>query len=102
MPRVCVQFPRQLSNFGTFCEETVYLACPEAASLFIEQARAKISFDFEEATGEPSYEGNTTNALNTALSTDELSLIMAVHERRAPQIEDALSELISKQLFPLL
>lgn len=77
MPRVCVQFPRQLSNFGSFCEETIYLACPEAARLFIEQARAKIPFDFEETTGEPSYEENTTNDdfdfLNYLLRTrDEL------------------------------
>lgn len=61
MPQVCVQFPRQLSNFGSFCEETIYLACPEAARLFIEQARAKIPFDFEETTGEAAYEENTTN-----------------------------------------
>ena len=61
MPLVCVQFPRQLSNFGSFCEETLYLACPEAARLFIEQARAKIPFDFVETTGEAGYEENTTN-----------------------------------------
>lgn len=61
MPLVCVQFPRQLSNFGSFCEETLYLACPEAAKLFIEQARAKIPFDFEESIGEAGYEENTTN-----------------------------------------
>lgn len=61
MPRVCVQFPRQLSNFGAFCEETIYLACPEAARLFIEQARAKIPFTFEETTGKAAYEENTTN-----------------------------------------
>lgn len=61
MPLVCVQFPRQLSNFGSFCEETLYLACPEAARLFIEQARAKLPFDFEVQNGEVSYEENTTN-----------------------------------------
>lgn len=61
MPLVCVQFPRQLSNFGSFCEETLYLACPEAARLFIEQARAGIPFDFEAHNGEVSYEKNTTN-----------------------------------------
>jgi len=61
MPLVCVQFPRQLSNFGTFCEETLYLACPEAARLFIEQARAKLPFRFEEHTGKADYEENTTN-----------------------------------------
>ena len=61
MPLVCVQFPRQLSNFGSFCEETLYLACPEAARLFIEQARAGIPFDFESHSGEVSYKENTTN-----------------------------------------
>ena len=61
MPLVCVQFPRQLSNFGSFCEETLYLACAEAARLFIEQARAGIPFDFSVQNGEVSYEENTTN-----------------------------------------
>ncbi|MDE7266222.1 MAG: flagellin lysine-N-methylase [Lachnospiraceae bacterium] len=61
MPLVCVQFPRQLSNFGSFCEETLYLACAEAARLFIEQARAGIPFDFESHNGDVSYEENTTN-----------------------------------------
>lgn len=61
MPRVCVEFPRQLSNFGTFCEETLYLACHEAARLFLEQARAGIPFTFEEKTGAAGYEENTTN-----------------------------------------
>lgn len=61
MPLVCVQFPRQLSHFGAFCEETLYLACPEAARLFLEQARAKIPFCFEETAGEVDYEETTTN-----------------------------------------
>ncbi len=61
MPRVCVEFPRQLSNFGTFCEETLYLACHEAARLFLEQARAGIPFTFTETAGEADYEENTTN-----------------------------------------
>lgn len=61
MPRVCVEFPRQLSNFGTFCEETLYLACHEAARLFVEQARTGIPFTFTEAAGEADYEENTTN-----------------------------------------
>ncbi|MDE7207322.1 MAG: flagellin lysine-N-methylase [Lachnospiraceae bacterium] len=61
MPRVCVEFPRQLSNFGTFCEETLYLACHEAARLFLEQARSGIPFTFAETTGEAGYGENTTN-----------------------------------------
>ena len=61
MPRVCVDFPRQLSNFGTFCEETLYLACHEAARLFLEQARAGIPFTFTETSGTANYEENTTN-----------------------------------------
>ncbi len=61
MPRVCVEFPRQLSNFGTFCEETLYLACHEAARLFVEQARAGIPFTFTETAGEAGYGENTTN-----------------------------------------
>lgn len=61
MPLVCVQFPRQLSNFGSFCEETLYLACPEAARLFLAQARAGVPFVFEETMGSVDYEENTTN-----------------------------------------
>ncbi len=61
MPRVCVEFPRQLSHYGDFCEETLYLACPEAARLFIEQARRKIPFGFEEATGDVHYAQTSTN-----------------------------------------
>ena len=61
MPRVCVEFPRQLSNFGAFCEETLYLACHEAARLFLEQARTGIPFTFTEKTGDAGYEENTTN-----------------------------------------
>lgn len=61
MPLVCVQFPRQLSNFGTFCEETLYLACAEAARLFLEQAKAGHPFIFEAHSGEASYKENTTN-----------------------------------------
>lgn len=61
MPLVCAQFPRQLSNFGTFCEETIYLACPEAARLFLEQAKAGLPFVFETHDGDVLYEENTTN-----------------------------------------
>ncbi len=82
MPRVCVEFPRQLSNFGTFCEETLYLACHEAARLFLKQARAGIPFTFEETAGKVHYEENTTNDdsdfLNYLLkSRDELITMLA-------------------------
>lgn len=61
MPLVCVQFPRQLSNFGSFCEETLYLACPEAARLFICRVRAKLPFCFEETAGNADYAVTVTN-----------------------------------------
>lgn len=61
MPLVCAQFPRQLSNFGPFCEETLFLACPEAARLFLVQAKSGIPFTFETHEGTVSYEENTTN-----------------------------------------
>lgn len=81
MPRVCVDFPRQLSNFGSFCEETIYLACPEAARLFLEQARAKVHFTFEEIMADADYKENTTNDdtdfLNYLLKTrDELIMML--------------------------
>ncbi len=61
MPLVCIQFPRQLYHLGFFCEETLYLACPEAARLFWVYAQEDRSFDFNELEGEPCYELNTTN-----------------------------------------
>lgn len=35
MPDVCRIFPRQRVNYGAFTEETLFLACPEAARLFL-------------------------------------------------------------------
>jgi len=61
MPLVCIQFPRQLYNLDFFCEETLYLACPEAARLFLTYAMQDKPFDFEAIEGEISYEVNTTN-----------------------------------------
>ena len=48
MPLICAQFPRKISNFGLFCEETLCLSCPEAARLFIEHSRTGVPFAFEE------------------------------------------------------
>ena len=61
MPAVCIQFPRQLYNLDFFCEETLYLACPEAARLFLVSAAAHKSFDFTVTEDTPGYEVNTTN-----------------------------------------
>ena len=61
MPAVCRQFPRQLYNLDFFCEETLYLACPEAARLFLISALEDKSFDFTITEGEVEYEVNTTN-----------------------------------------
>lgn len=61
MPAVCVQFPRQLYNLGFFCEETLYLACPEAARLFLQYVEADGPFDCIVMESEVSYEVNTTN-----------------------------------------
>lgn len=79
MPQVCRQFPRQLYNLEFFCEETVYLACPEVARLFLNYVMEDKPFVFHESDSQPSYESNTTNDdevyLNYLLqSRDELVL----------------------------
>lgn len=61
MPAVCIQFPRQLYNLDFFCEETLYLACPESARLFLVSVLEQKPFDFTESDGTVSYEVNTTN-----------------------------------------
>ena len=61
MPMVCTQFPRQLYNLKFFCEETMYLACPEAARLFLVSAAEDRPFEFTVTEGNVSYETNTTN-----------------------------------------
>ncbi|MCM1087586.1 MAG: flagellin lysine-N-methylase [Lachnoclostridium sp.] len=61
MPRVCIQFPRQLYNLKFFCEETMYLACPEAARLFLVAAAKGSPYEFTVTEGSVSYEPNTTN-----------------------------------------
>ncbi len=61
MPMVCIQFPRQLYNLNFFCEETLYLSCPEAARLFLAAAIGDKPFEFIVTEGSVSYEVNTTN-----------------------------------------
>lgn len=61
MPAVCVQFPRQLYNLSFFCEETLYLACPEAVKLFWECAYSDKPFEYHVREDVPEYEVNTTN-----------------------------------------
>ena len=61
MPVVCIQFPRQLYNLHYFCEETLYLACPEAARLFLVSAVGNKPFEFTVTEGNVSYRANTTN-----------------------------------------
>lgn len=61
MPAVCVQFPRQLYNLSFFCEETLYLACPEAAKLFLAYADSDKPFEYHIIEDVPEYEVNTTN-----------------------------------------
>ncbi|MDE5823192.1 MAG: hypothetical protein K2H91_00685, partial [Lachnospiraceae bacterium] len=61
MPAVCIQFPRQLYNLEFFCEETLYLACPESARLFLVSVYEDKSFDFTVSEGSVNYEVNTTN-----------------------------------------
>lgn len=61
MPAVCAQFPRQLYHLGFFCEETLYLACPEAASLFLKSLENDDPFSYTVMEGEVDYEVNTTN-----------------------------------------
>lgn len=68
MPAVCVQFPRQLYNLGFFCEETLYLACPEAARFFLQYVETDGPFDYIVMEGEVSYEVNTTNDDQTFLN----------------------------------
>ncbi len=61
MPAVCTQFPRQLYHLGFFCEETLYLACPEAVNLFLESLNHEEPFAYRVMEGEVRYEVNTTN-----------------------------------------
>lgn len=61
MPAVCIQFPRQLYNLDFFCEETLYLACPESARLFLVSVLEDMPFEFTESEDSVSYEVNTTN-----------------------------------------
>ena len=61
MPQVCIEFPRPLYNLNFFCEETLYLACPEAARLFLVSAAGDRPFEFTVTEGNVSYEVNTTN-----------------------------------------
>lgn len=61
MPAVCIQFPRQLYHLDFFCEETLYLACPEAARLFLVSVYEDRPFDFTISDGNVSYKVNTTN-----------------------------------------
>jgi len=61
MPAVCIQFPRQLYNLDFFCEETLYLACPESARLFLISALENKPFSFTVTEGDVEYEVNTTN-----------------------------------------
>lgn len=68
MPAVCVQFPRQLYNLGFFCEETLYLACPEAARLFLEHTKGGKHFGYVMTEAEVSYGPNTSNDDETFLN----------------------------------
>lgn len=61
MPTVCIQFPRQRYNLNFFCEETLYLACPEAARLFLAFAAGDRPFEFTVTEGNVDYKVNTTN-----------------------------------------
>ena len=61
MPVICRQFPRQLYHLDFFCEETLYLACPEAARLFLDTVAEDRPFTFTVTEGSISYQVNTTN-----------------------------------------
>ena len=61
MPAICIQFPRQLYNLKFFCEETLYLACPETARLFLASATGDRPFVFTVTEGSVSYKVNTSN-----------------------------------------
>lgn len=76
MPQICVRFPRQLSNLGPFCEETLYLACPEAARLFLARVKQGEHFLFEETEGTVAYGATTTND-----DEDFLAYLLAAREQ---------------------
>ena len=61
MPVICTQFPRQLYHLDFFCEETLYLACPEAARLFLAAVDEDRPFTFTVTEGSVGYKVNTTN-----------------------------------------
>jgi hypothetical protein len=79
MPLVCIQFPRQLYNLGAFCEEMLYLACPEAARLFLVHVDDALPLDFTISEGEPGYDVNTTN--------DDITFLDYLVQSRAKLIE---------------
>lgn len=82
MPWICMQFPRRLYHLGFFCEEALYLSCPEAAGLFLAQAQQGGHFPFEEIEGEVSYEVNTTND-----DKDFLEYLLSAREQLIQMLE---------------
>lgn len=86
MPQVCVQFPRQLFHLGFFCEETLYLACPEAARLFLVQAGQGKHFFFEESEEDVAYKVNTTND-----DADFLDYLLMAREQLVGMLDGASS-----------
>lgn len=51
MPDVCRIFPRQRVNYGAFAEETLFLACPEVARLFLHNLDKLCFHTVEKAIG---------------------------------------------------
>ena len=86
MPMVCIQFPRQLYNLDYFCEETLYLSCPEAARLFLSAAVEGNPFEFTVTEGDVSYEITTTND-----DRDFLDYLLKARDELIMMLENGLS-----------
>lgn len=86
MPAVCIQFPRQLYNLNYFCEETLYLACPEAARLFLASAGGDGPFEFTVTEGNVGYKVNTTND-----DREFLDYLLKARDEMIRMLEDGVS-----------
>ncbi len=62
IPGICQRFPRRYKNYGLFCEESLELACPASAQLFLKNRHSgSFAFLYEETTGQPEYPDTTEN-----------------------------------------
>ncbi|MBE5889672.1 MAG: hypothetical protein E7282_01760 [Lachnospiraceae bacterium] len=62
IPGICRRFPRRFKNYGAFCEESLELACPASALLFLSHRKHENpDFIYVPTDGEPTYPDTTEN-----------------------------------------